>query len=143
MGDARQTFDRLTDAVNAHDLEAVAACYGADVVLVSPDGTFTGRDEAVSTFRQFLETFPDMQVTSWSTVTSGDLVADEWTLTATNTGPIATPDGQPIPATGRAVTLRGADVGVIEHGVITSHRLYWDQLELMTQLGLLGQEVSA
>jgi predicted ester cyclase len=139
MADARETFDRLTDAVNDHDLEAAARCYSPEAVLVSPDGTFEGREQAVSSIRGFLEAFPDMRVTSWSKVTSGDVVADEWTFTGTNTGPIATPDGETIPATGKAVSMRGADVAVVEVGLITSHRLYWDQLELLTQLGLLPQ----
>lgn len=138
MSDARKTFDQVTEAVNRHDLDAAGRCYSPEVVLVSPDGKFEGRDRALRELGAFIEAFPDMRVTTWGKVTSGDVVVDEWTMTGTHTAPLRSADGQVIPATGRSVNLRGIDVGVVEHGLITSHRLYWDGLEFLTQLGLLN-----
>lgn len=139
MGDSRQIFDKLTEAVVSGDIGTVAACYSPDVVVVSPDGRFEGRDEAVSVIRQFLDGFPDLEVTVWNKITSGSVVADEWTLTGTNTGPLVTPTGETLPPNGKRVEIRGADVGVVEDDLVTSHRMYWDQLELLTQLGLAGE----
>jgi len=142
MGDARRLFDRLTDALNDHDLEAVASGYAPDVEVTSPDGTFQGRDQATAMLASYFTAFPDMRVTTSAKLETGDMVADEWILTGTNTGPIETPDGRTIAPTGKGVSLHGADVGTVEGGLVTSHRIYWDQLEFLTQLGLLGQEVA-
>jgi steroid delta-isomerase-like uncharacterized protein len=134
--DARQTFDRLTAAVNTHDAEAAARCYGADAVMVSPEGEVKGRDQIAAWHRQYVEAFPDLRITSRNKFGSGDEVADEWSLTGTNTGPLAMPDGTSIPATGKSVSLRGCDAATVKDGQIVNHRLYYDQLEMLTQLGL-------
>ena len=141
--DARTVFDALTDAVNRHDRSAIATCYAPDVTVVTPDGTFTGREAAAAMIHEFIDAFPDLHGTSWSKVTSGDMAVDEFTLEGTNTGPIATPEGESIPPTGRTLSLRCIDVGVIRDGQIVSHRVYWDQLDLLTQLGLAGQPETA
>ncbi|MEV4571345.1 nuclear transport factor 2 family protein [Nonomuraea sp. NPDC049419] len=36
---------RLTDAVNAHDLERLLDCYSADAVYVTPSGTGEGHEQ--------------------------------------------------------------------------------------------------
>lgn len=142
MSDARETFDQLTDAMNRRDLDAAAACYSPDAVLVGPDGKYEGRAQTREMLAAYFQAFPDMHVATWGKVTAGEVVVDEWTFTGTHTGPLPTADGEVIPPTGRSVTLRGIDVGVVENGLVTSHRLYWDQLEFMTQLGLLDQPQS-
>jgi hypothetical protein len=58
------------------------------------------------------------------------------TLVGTHTGPLASHDGQSIPATGRRLRLRMTDAATIADAGVTSHRLYFDQLELLEQLGL-------
>jgi steroid delta-isomerase-like uncharacterized protein len=143
MGEARKLADRLTDAMNDHDVEAVARCYAPDAVLTSPDGTVHGREGAAAAIGRYLTAFPDLRVTSTTKVESGATAVDEWVFTGTNTGPIETPDGQTIPPTGRAVNQCGIDIGTVEDGLITSHRIYWDQLEFLAQLGLTGQEAAA
>jgi ketosteroid isomerase-like protein len=57
-------------------------------------------------------------------------------VVGTHTGPLESHDGQSIPATGRRVRLRMADAATVADGVVTSHRFYFDQLELLGQLGL-------
>ena len=136
MTKTRTLFDTLTTAVNRHDTAAAAAAYGPDVVVASPDGTFTGRDAAVAYLARLLDTFPDSEVTVWSKVTSGDLVADEWIFTGTNTGPLRLPDGTAVAPTGRPVRLRGCDVAAVEDGHVISHRIYFDQADLLGQLGV-------
>lgn len=141
MVDARQVFDRLTDSMNRHDAHQAATCYADEVVIVAPEGSSEGREQAELYLSSFLRSFPDMTVTSWSKISSGDLVVDEWSLTGTNTGPVELPDGRTAPPTGKPVTLRGCDVGTVADGQIISHRLYYDQLDLLTQLGLLQEAI--
>ncbi len=46
-----------------------------------------------------------------------------------------------MPATGKSVRLRSCDVATVEDGVITRHHFYFNEMELMNQLGL--QEAGA
>jgi ketosteroid isomerase-like protein len=64
---------------------------------------------------------------------------DEGFVVGTNTGPLALPTGRTLPPTGRQVRVRSCDVATVEDGLITSHRAYFDQLELLGQLGLLPE----
>lgn len=136
MSDTREIFDSLTDAINRHDLEAIADGYGQQVVVSSPDGTYEGRQAATDYLESFLVAFPDLTVNVWSKVTSGDLVCDEWTLTGTHTGPLPLPDGSTLPATGKRVDLRGCDIAAFENGQVISHRIYYDNVDFLTQLGI-------
>ena len=54
----------------------------------------------------------------------------------TNTGPLSLPDGSTVPATGKAVRVRGCDIATVADGMIVRHHFYFDQMELLTQLGL-------
>jgi len=55
---------------------------------------------------------------------------------------LETPEGT-IPATGKQATLRGCDAITVRDGRITSHRVYYDQLAFMTQLGLVPEGATA
>ena len=136
MSDTREIFDSLTEALNRHDLAAVAEGYSQQVVVSSPDGTYEGREAAAAYLNGFVDAFPDLTINVWSKVTSGALVCDEWTLTGTNTGAIALPDGSTLPATGRRVELRGCDIAAVEDGHVISHRMYFDNTEFLNQLGI-------
>jgi predicted ester cyclase len=136
MSDTREIFDSLTRALNQHDLAAVAEGYSQQVVVSSPDGTFEGREAAAAYIDGFIGAFPDLTINVWSKVTSGDLVCDEWTLTGTNTGPLPLPDGSTLPATGKRVELRGCDIAAVEDGHVISHRMYFDNVDFLNQLGI-------
>ncbi|MDP8931537.1 MAG: nuclear transport factor 2 family protein [Actinomycetota bacterium] len=137
MGEARQVEDRLTDALNGRDLDGIASCYAADAVLVDPLGIHAGTDQIIESWRQLIEAFPDAVGTVEHKYESGDTAIDEWTWVGTNSGPLTMPTGEQFPATGRRVNLRGADVATVQDGVITSHRIYFDQMEFLGQLGLV------
>ena len=134
MASARETADRLTQAIERGDVDGAAACYGAEAVVVAPEGTFRGREQIEEYWRAFLEAFSDLQVSISARFDAGDSAMDEWSFSATHSGPLETPGGTVAP-TGRRVTLRGADAGVVRDGVIAEHRIYYDQAALLEQLG--------
>jgi ketosteroid isomerase-like protein len=137
MATTRDIADRLTGAVLNGDIPAIMRCYAANAVLSAPEGTFRGREEIEHYWRSFqVEPFSDSAATFTAKFEAGDIAVDEWIFSATHTGPLDVPGGDAIPATGRRVSLRGADVGVVRDGAITEHRLYYDQAELLTQIGL-------
>jgi hypothetical protein len=57
---------------------------------------------------------------------------------ATHTGPFVTPHGH-IPATGRTINTRLCLVCRVRDGQAVSIHGYWDQLEMLEQLGLVPE----
>jgi len=141
MGAARETIDRMTAAMVSHDVAALAAAYAEDAVAVTPDeGELKGRDEIVRYLSGFLSAIPDFTWEPLAEHESGDTSIDEGWVVGTNTGPLPLPDGSIMPATGRAVRLRGCDIATVAGGVIVRHHFYYDQTELLTQLGLAPEQ---
>ncbi|MBA2383380.1 MAG: ester cyclase, partial [Actinobacteria bacterium] len=80
--------------------------------------------------------FPDASWESAHKHESGNVAIDEGYVVGTHTGPLPMPDGQSIPPTGKSVRVRGCDAATVEDGRVKSHRFYFDQMELLGQLGL-------
>jgi hypothetical protein len=58
MGEAREVMDRLTAALDAHDVKAAAECYATDAVAVTPDqGEVRGREAIAEYLRQLTDGF--------------------------------------------------------------------------------------
>jgi ketosteroid isomerase-like protein len=127
---------RLADAANAHDLPAVLACYSPNAVYVSPSGIAQGHEEISWVYQQLFRGFPDFHMAAWFELGDWDNPAiTEWTYTGTHTGPFLLPDGREITGTGRRITVRATCTAHVADGKIDSHREYYDQLELYSQLG--------
>lgn len=58
-------------------------------------------------------------------------------MVGTHTGPLDTPEGE-LPPTGRSLRLRECDMVTVVDGAAVTHRFYYDQVEFMSQLGLMG-----
>jgi ketosteroid isomerase-like protein len=141
MSEAREVLDRLTAAVVANDAQAVAGCYAEDAVAVTPDeGELRGRDRIAEYMSQFGGSFPDLQYKYLQKHDAGNVAIDEGYLIGTHTGPLTTPSGEAIPATGKQIYVRSCDVATVAAGLITQHRMYFDQMEFLGQLGLLPPE---
>jgi ketosteroid isomerase-like protein len=137
MGQARDTLDTMTAAVLKGDLDAMAACYAEDAVAMTPDeGEIKGRDSIMAYLRTFAEALSDLRYEYLQAHESGNVAIDEGWIVGTHTGPLAGPSGEVIEPTGRSIRLRECDVVTVENGLITSHRFYFDQMELAAQLGL-------
>ncbi|TQS29297.1 ester cyclase [Microbispora sp. KK1-11] len=89
-----------------------------------------------SYLREFWAAFPDVNTVVLESFDVDDMTADELVLIGTHTGPYLGPSGKVIPPTGRPLHLRCCYVCAIENGLIVSLRLYFDQLELLAQLGV-------
>jgi ketosteroid isomerase-like protein len=143
VGEARRVMDAMTDATFQKDLEAAANLYAPDAVVVTPDqGELRGREQIVQYLKEINDAFPDDSYESAYKHESGDTAIDEGYFVGTNTAPLALPTGESVPATGQAVRLRICDIATVQNGVITSHRFYFDQVDLLGQLGLLPETPS-
>lgn len=135
---AREISDRYTEAINAHDANAIGALYAEGAGLDEPAGSFTGRAAVVEYWERFFTAFPDLRVHDEFKAENGDTAINEWSISGTNSGPMETPEGT-IPATGKRVSVRGCDALTVRNGLIESHRAYYDQLGFMSQLGLVPE----
>lgn len=136
MGEARQVFDRFTAAMTRGDIDEVASLYAEDAVALSPEGELQGRKEIVEYLRPFTEAFSDFRWETLYDYEDGNSALDEGWICGVHTGPLPGPDGAPIAATGKSIRLRECDAVTVEGGLIKSHRFYYDQMELLAQLGL-------
>jgi steroid delta-isomerase-like uncharacterized protein len=140
MGEARDLMDEVTEAFFRGDLEKAAELYASDAAVVTPDqGELKGGGEVAGWMQPFLTSFPDVKYEPLASWEDGNTAIDEGYLVGTNTGPLQMPTGETIPATGKRVRMRGCDVATVENGRITSHRFYYDQVEFLTQLGLMPE----
>jgi steroid delta-isomerase-like uncharacterized protein len=117
------------------DLDASTALFAEDVETVTPGGTLKGREQ----FRAFGETFKAaMEDTRHDIVRSfevGETIVVEAIFSGRHTGPMITPEGT-IPPSGNQVSFAYADFLQARDGQFVSHRIYWDNLALMAQLGV-------
>jgi predicted ester cyclase len=135
-------IDRHYAQINGNDFSDVADLFRPDVVTRVPDaGVLTGIEPFVAYGRAFLRAFPDGRIHGDRYVESGDHIVVEGRFTGTNTGPMETPAGE-LPPTGRAMVLPFADVFRIADRRIAEHRVHYDTLGLMAQLGLTPESAS-
>lgn len=141
MGQAREVMDRITAAVVAGDVDALGALYAADAVAETPDeGRLEGRDAVVDYLRTFARGFADISFEMIATTEAGDTAVDEAYFTGTHTGPLPGPEGE-IPPTGKRIRMRECDVLTVRDGAAVAHRFYFDQLDMLGQLGALPSTI--
>jgi ketosteroid isomerase-like protein len=144
MADPKQVTDRGLEAWRARDADAFAGCYAENATIVGPGGMeLHGREGARQFIGMWIEGVPDNELTIAHEHVCGSVVVQEGIFSGTHTGNLVTPDGQVIPATGRSLRAPFADVFEIGGDRIKSERLYYDQVELLTQLGLLPAAAAA
>jgi steroid delta-isomerase-like uncharacterized protein len=143
MADARQLGAKFVDAFNAHDEARIRELNGENVVFEAPgEIRLEGRDAATEYAMAWLRAFPDARITVTNELADGDWVAQEFTFEGTHDDTLSSPSGD-IPATHKRLDGRGVQIFKVEGEVVTDTRLYFDQVDVMTQLGLMPEPVSA
>jgi steroid delta-isomerase-like uncharacterized protein len=128
----------LLDALNAHDLSSWEAMLAADATCSYPGFRGDhGKDAASAYNAPFLTAFSDLHFEVLRTVVEGDTVVYVWNATGTHDGPLALPSGT-VPPTGKRGVVPGALIATVKDGKIIREETYWNQVELLTQLGLMG-----
>lgn len=143
MGQARELMDRVTQAVLAGDLDTLREVYASDVVVSTPDaGTLRGIEDFLEWNRAFIDAFSDREYRSERALETPDCAIDQGDFLGTHTEPLQLPDGQTVSPTGRQVTMRSVDIATVADGKIVRHDFYFDQLDMLTQLGLMEEETA-
>ena len=134
--EARQVVERGIKAFNAHDLEALARDSAPDIEATAPGDIKLKGPQAVKEFNQsWVRAFPDARIEAKKIFTSGSTVVVEGVFTGTHDGTLKTPMGD-VPATGRKVSGEFIQVFEVDRGLVKSDHLMFDQVQLMTQLGM-------
>lgn len=136
MATTRDVLNKTTELWNAHDREGWTACAAEDIeVIVSGGVRLTGQQGAAQLFDTWTEAFPDTHVEHVLQVVEGDNAVQESHFRGTHTGTMRSPAGE-IPATGREVDIPFTALMSVRDGKMTGFRVYFDQLDMLSQLGL-------
>jgi steroid delta-isomerase-like uncharacterized protein len=143
MSANRNLLDRYVELYNAGDLDGVIDLYADDAVQNMPDGSFEGRSTIRARLAQELAGFTDVNHTVRSFVEQGDLFCDEWTFAGTHTQPFLLPDGTELAPTGKRVEIKGMELVQVRDGKVVVNTLYYDNLAVAAQLGLVPEGAAA
>jgi steroid delta-isomerase-like uncharacterized protein len=91
----------------------------------------TSRDEMKQLMHTYHAFAPDQKLTIDFLIAEGDMVAGYGTYSGTNTG-----SWGDMPATGESFDLKNLSIFRIEDGMIAEQWVEWDNIALLTQLGL-------
>jgi ketosteroid isomerase-like protein len=123
IGDSSVVKELFTDNVRGW-APAMAVSSSAELAVELED-----RDDA----------FSDIELDVSPLDVGGDRAAVEWVVTLTHSGPLEV-DDVVIDPTGARVRLHGVTVAEFAGDRICSFRQYWDEVELLEQLALLGED---
>jgi predicted ester cyclase len=137
MTESKDTTARFVAAFNAHDEKALNELHAYNIKFNAPGGfKADNAKDATAYAMTWLKAFPDGKMTVRTELISGPWVVQEVVMEGTHTAPLEGPNG-PIPATYKKVKGHGVQILKVDDGKITETRIYFDQLEQMSQLGLI------
>lgn len=143
MSEAKQITERLIEVWNKHDKNAWLAATADDARLTGVGGfSASGKAGAEQFFAMWNDSFPDNKVTARRIVSEGDVAVLHATFTGTHAGPLQAPSGT-IPATGKKVSNDFIGVITYSGGKVKESYTLFDQMELLTQLGVVPSPAGA
>ena len=134
--------EQADDAFNAQDWDQFINLHAESIVVNGPNlnEPIKGREALREYVNRFFTAFPDMTTKRERMFGQGNWVISEEIAAGTNTGPMASPTGEETPPTNKPVQFNQAVVFQVENGLIQQVHLYFDQLGIMAQLGLVPSE---
>ena len=137
MGETKRAIEQSFQAWNAHNKAGWTALVNDDADIVGVAGfSGKGRELRDTFFAMWNDAFPDNKITMTSIVEDGENAAVEAMFEGTHTGPLNAPSGV-IPATRKHVKAPFMAFNKVRDGKITQFHVMFDQVELLTQLGLM------
>lgn len=113
---------RLAAATNAHDLDALVACFADDYLNetpVHPARGFRGAEQVRRNWAQLFAGIPDLSARILATACAGDTVWTEWEMSGTRRD-------------GTAHLMRGVIIFGVEAGKARSARFYLEPVEVIS-----------
>jgi steroid delta-isomerase-like uncharacterized protein len=133
---ARDVIEAGFRAWNAGDLDGVLRDYDENAAVWASGlpAELHGKEQIGQAFRGLLTAFPGCQLKVTNIIESGNWVVVESSFSGTHKGPFVTPGGT-IPATDKTVEVPFVNIYELRDGKTVTERGYFDNLDLMTQLG--------
>ncbi len=117
--DPLAVIERLSDAINRHDLDACLACIAPDYQSTQPlhpDRTFQGREQVRQNWTAVFAGMPDVRWTVLQSAVTGNMVWIEVRARGTRT------------SDGVHVELGGVLIQEVHDGQIVAARIYFDEI---------------
>ena len=130
----KNLIHRFTAATNAADWDAFDELLTTDFIRhcqATPNVQVNSREEFIELQKSFLVSMPDQKITIKMLIAEGDKVAAFAIYSGTLTGPMGE-----FPATGKSTESNFITIFRIEEGRIAELWVEWDNLAMLTQLGL-------
>lgn len=118
-GQGAALVDRMVQATNDHDLDALVACFAADYrnqTPAHPERGFVGREQVRKNWTQIFGAIPDLSARVLRCAVNGDTVWTEWEHLGTR------PDGT-------AHVMRGVVIFGVDDGLAAWARFYLEPVE--------------
>jgi len=143
MADPTEVAGQWLRAFNAHDEQAIRALTAPDATMTAPpDVTLKGESAVTGYAMAWVNAFPDATITVHHETAAGDTVVQEFTFEGTHRATLSGPGGD-LAATQKRLVGRGAQVVVVGDGTVSEFRLYFDQVQVLTQLGVMPAGATA
>ena len=141
--DAREVGAKFVEAFNAHDEERIRQLNAENATIEAPgDMRVEGREPTTQYAMAWLRAFPDARLTVHNELVDGDWVVQQFTFEGTHEDTLSSPNGD-IPATHNRLQGRAVQMLKVEGDSVTETHLYFDQVQVMTQLGLMPEPATA
>ena len=127
----------VIEAINTRDLSRWAQMLADDYTAEYPGVPVLNKAQSFAYNQRFVTAFPDLHFDVHSVVAQGDQVFIHWTVSGTHTERLATVTGRTIPPTRRRATVPGVMLLKVREGKILRGHMFWDQLSLLDQLGIM------
>ncbi|HYU58404.1 MAG TPA: ester cyclase [Actinomycetota bacterium] len=138
MSEAVELARKIVDLTDSGNFRAREHLIHPDCEIVMSGAGRLTRQEFTRYSQALATAFPQAEHVFEQTLEFAGTVVIEGMWIATQTGPFETPQGR-IPATGRTMRTRLCLVFYILDGLAVSIHGYWDQLEMLQQLGLVPE----
>jgi ketosteroid isomerase-like protein len=143
MEDVKQLVEKAYDSWNSKDRQGWLAFCDEDTVFKGPGGVGgRGPDGGQMFWSLWQDAFPDNRAEITVGVVEGNEAMQESVFSGTHTGVLHAPGGD-IPGTGKQVSIPYALAVSFQDGKWTSFRIYFDLLELLTQLGVMPEAAAS
>ena len=122
MDEPRAMVERLVQATNDHDVDALVACFAEDYeneTPVHPARGFRGRDQVRRNWEQIFANVPDIRAEVIRLAIDGDTAWTEWDMTGTRRD-------------GTAHHMRGVIVLEVRDGVARRAHFYLEPVDVST-----------
>jgi predicted ester cyclase len=111
------------------------APYAEDAEISDPTGKYKGKAQILQSFKVWKTAFPKATGEVTNQIAMGEQVVSEILFKSTHTGPLVSATGT-IPPTNKAVEFKVMNITSFRNGLIQRERSYFDQADLMRQLGI-------